>query len=286
MDILVIGGTGTVGSAVTSLLKAGGASVTVLTRSPERAAQLPDGIGSVQGDLQDPDTIRSIFQGRDGVFLLNAVSPTEAQEGLMSVIGMQQSGVGRVVYLSVHNVDQAPHLPHFGMKIPVEEAIKKSGIPYTILRPNNFYQNDYWYKDVMLEYGVYPQPLGDVGLSRVDTRDIAEAAATALLTGDHDGETYNLIGPDAHTGESTAAVWSDALGKDIAYGGHDMDAWEAQTLQYMPASLVFDFRYMYEFFQTAGLKATDEDIARQTALLGHAPRSFEDFAKEAAASWA
>ena len=285
MDILVIGGTGTVGSLVVSNLQAAGASVTVLTRSPERAGELPEGVGSVHGNLQEPDTVRSIFNGRDGVFLLNAVSPTEAQEGLMSVIGMTEAGVGRVVYLSVHNVDHAPHLPHFGMKIPVEDAIRKSGLPYTILRPNNFFQNDYWFQQAMLEYGVYPQPIGDVGLSRVDVRDIAEAAAATLTSGDHDGETYNLVGPSAHTGASTAAVWSDALGKTIAYGGHDMDAWEAQSLQYMPASLVFDFRYMYEFFQREGLKATDEDIARQTALLGHPPRSFEDFAKETAAAW-
>lgn len=284
MDILVTGGTGTVGSGVVSGLQAAGASVTVLTRSAEKA-QLPEGVGVVEGNLQEPDTVRSVFNGRDGVFLVNTVSPTEAQEGLMSVIGMTEAGVGRVVYLSVHNVDQAPHLPHFGMKIPVEEAIRKSGIPFTILRPNNFFQNDYWLRDPILEYGVYPQPLGDVGLSRVDVRDIAEAACIALTSGDHDGQTYNLVGPSAHTGESTAAVWSEALGKAIAYGGHDMDAWEAQTLQYMPASLVFDFRYMFEFFQREGLKATDEDIARLTALLGHPPRSFEDFARETAAQW-
>ena len=63
-------------------------------------------------------------------------------------------------------VDRAPHLPHFGAKLPIEAAIKASGIAYTIVRPNNFYQNDYWYKDAMLQYGVYPQPLGGVGLSR------------------------------------------------------------------------------------------------------------------------
>ncbi|NNM33629.1 MAG: NmrA family NAD(P)-binding protein, partial [Gemmatimonadetes bacterium] len=200
MDILVTGGTGTVGSGVVSGLQAAGASVTVLTRSAEKA-KLPEGVGVVEGNLQEPDTVRSVFNGRDGVFLINTVSPTEAQEGLMSVIGMKEAGVGRVVYLSVHNVDHAPHLPHFGMKIPVEDAIRKSGIPFTILRPNNFFQNDHWLRDPILEYGVYPQPLGDVGLSRVDVRDIAEAACIALTSGDHDGQTYNLVGPSAHTGE-------------------------------------------------------------------------------------
>ncbi|MDH3223524.1 MAG: NmrA family NAD(P)-binding protein [Gemmatimonadota bacterium] len=285
MNILVLGGTGTVGSAVVAALVDRGASVTVLSRSPERTAQLPSGVGAVHGDLQAPKTIRSIFKGRDAVFLLNTVSPTEAQEGLMSVIGITEADVGRVVYLSVHQADQAPHLPHFGMKLPVEAAIRKSGIPYTILRPNSFIQNDLWFKDAMLQYGVYPQPIGNVGLSRVDVRDIAEAAAIALTEDGHEGATYNLVGPAAHTGESTARGWSEALGREVAYGGDDLDAWEAQMLQYMPAALVFDFRHMYDFFQRQGLEATEDDIARQTRLLGHGPRSFEDFARETAATW-
>ena len=71
---------------------------------------------------------------------------------------MRFASVKRLVYVSVQNADVAAWLPHFGGKLGVEEAVKKSGIPSTILRPNNFYQNDYWFKDVMLQHGVYPQP--------------------------------------------------------------------------------------------------------------------------------
>ena len=94
------------------------------------------------GDLLDPATVRSAFAGMDGVFLLNAVSATECHEGLMAVNGARMAGVKKVVYLSVHGVDKAPHLPHFGAKLPVEAALKASGLPFTILRPNNFFQND------------------------------------------------------------------------------------------------------------------------------------------------
>jgi uncharacterized protein YbjT (DUF2867 family) len=203
----------------------------------------------------------------------------------MALNGAMMSGVRRLVYMSVHDVEKAPYLPHFGAKLPIETVVKSSGIPYTILRPNNFYQNDYRFKDAMHQYGVYPQPLGGAGVSRVDVRDIAEAAAIALTTGGHEGQTYNLVGPEAHTGQSTAAVWSRVLAKPIAYGGDDLDAWEKQSLQYLPAWMVFDFRMMYAFFQKNGLKAAPADIDRQTRLLGHPPRRFEDFAKETAAAW-
>lgn len=286
MKVLVLGGTGTVGSQVVrELVSRGGVEVSVLTRDPQKTKVLPSGVRAIKGDLLDPATVRSVFSGIDGVFLLNAVSATEAHEGLMAVNGVRIGRVKKVVYLSIHDVDRAVHLPHFGAKIPIEQALKESGISCTILRANNFFQNDYWYKDVLLGYGVYPQPIGDVGISRVDVRDIAEVAALALTTDGHGGKTYNLVGPAAQTGRSTAQVWSRVLGKPITYGGDDLDAWERQSLQYLPAWMVFDFREMYVFFQQRGLKATPADVDRLTKVLGHPPRTFEAFAEETAKAW-
>ena len=285
MKALVLGGTGTVGSQVARELLARQADVSVLTRSPDKASKLPTGARAVVGDLLDPAAVRSAFRGMDALFLLTALSTSETHEGLMAVNGARLGGVKRIVFLSVHHVDRAPHLPHFGAKLPIETAIEASGIPFTILRPNNFYQNDYWYQDALLKYGVYPQPIGGVGLSRVDVRDIAEAAAIAMTTGSLDGRTLNLVGPAAWTGTGTAELWSKALGKTIAYGGEDMDAWEKQTQQFYPAWGAFDFRLMYEFFQREGLKATAAEIEALTKVLGHAPRRYEDFVRETAEVW-
>jgi uncharacterized protein YbjT (DUF2867 family) len=273
MKVLVIGGTGTVGSQVVLKLLALNVNVQVLTRNPADAAALPAGAQALTGDLLDPGTLRSIFRGQDGVFMLTPFS--------LSLM----SDVSHLVYMSVHDLERAPHLPHFGAKLPIETVIKSAGMPYTILRPNNFYQNDYAFKDALLHYGVYPQPIGDLGVSRVDVRDIAEAAAITLTTSGHAGQTYNLVGPDAHTGQSSATAWSQALGKPIVYGGNDLDAWEQQTLAYLPSWIVFDLRLMYAFMQKEGYKATPADIERQTQLLGHAPRRFIDFARETAATW-
>ena len=283
MKILVTGGTGTVGSQVVQELLKRKADVSVLTRDAKKP--LPAGAKAVEGNLLDVTSVRQVFKGVDAVFLLNPVSQTETSEALMAVTSMRLAGVKRVVYVSVHDVHLAPWLPHFGSKIGVEEALKKSGMEYTILRPNNFYQNDYWFKDVLLQYSIYPQPIGSAGLSRVDTRDIGEAAAIALTEGGHGREIYDLVGPDVVTGESTAKTWASVLGKPITYAGDDLDAWEAVQVNYLPHWMVFDFREMYAYFQQQGLKATPEAITRQTRLLGHAPRSFEAFAAETAAAW-
>jgi uncharacterized protein YbjT (DUF2867 family) len=256
-----------------------------LTRDRAKAAGLPPGVRTVEGNLQKPETVRRIFNNVDAVFLLNPVSQTEGHEALLALCGMKVSGVSRLVYLSVQHADVAAYLPHFGSKAGVEEGIRRSGIAFTILRPNNFFQNDYWFKDVILQAGIYPQPLGSAGVSRVDVRDIAEAAAETLVNAGHEGQIYELVGPEAVTGASTTQVWSRVLGREIKYAGDDLDAWEQQQLQYLPDWMVFDFRMMYEHFQKHGLKASDEAIKRQTQLLGHAPRSFEVFAEETAAMW-
>src|SRR6185295_7160135 len=142
------------------------------------------------------------------------------------------------------------------------------GIAWTILRPNSFLQNDLWFRDAMLGPGIYPQPLGDVGLSRVDVRDIAEAAAVALTASGHEGRTYDLVGPRPWTGAETAAVWSRALGRPVAYAGNDLDTWEIQLLKFRPAWMVFDIKLMYAYFQKNGWKGEEADVERVTRLIG------------------
>ncbi|NOT33071.1 MAG: NmrA family NAD(P)-binding protein [Candidatus Eisenbacteria bacterium] len=285
MKYLVLGATGTVGSQVARELMKQGATVRVLTRNPEKAAALGPNVETVKGNLLDPASLEGLFKGVDGAFLLNAVGSTECQEGLMAVSAAITQKLARIVYLSVQHADRASYLPHFGSKIGVEHAIERSGIPFTILRPSNFHQNDQWFKDVMLQYGVYPQPLGGTGVSRVDVRDIGEAAAIALTQNGHQGKTYDLVGPRGMTGIETASIWSKALGREIRYGGDDLDAWEKANAPYLSAPMLYDFRLMYLHFQTRGLLATADEVATLTRVLGHAPRDFESFADETAKAW-
>jgi uncharacterized protein YbjT (DUF2867 family) len=285
MKVLVIGGTGTVGSQVVQGLLAKGVDVGIHTRDAAKAKAAFPKATIHTGDLVEPATVRSIFKGCDAMYLCQHTVPTETHEGLMCIDGAMLNSVKRVVYLSVHRVDEAPHLPHFGCKLGIEEACKRSGMEWAIIRPNNFHQNDYWFKDALFQYNVYPQPLGSKGLHRVDVRDVAEASVIALTQSGHNGQVYDLVGPTAVTGPQCAELWGKALGKTINYGGEDMDAWEKMNSQWFPAFLAFDWRLMYEFFQKEGLLATPQSIERLTKLLGHAPRSYEAFVNETAQMW-
>jgi uncharacterized protein YbjT (DUF2867 family) len=286
MRHLILGGTGNVGGAVVNeLLARGEKNVRILTRSPEKAAKLPKGATAVVGDLADPATYQNVFQDFDTLFLLNVVSPSELQEGLAAVNEARRAKAKRIVYLSIHDTEKGIAVPHFATKVAVEAAIKDTGIAYTMIRPNNFYENDYWFKDALLQYGVYPQPIGEIGLSRVGVPDIAEACVNALTRPGHENKSYAIVGPEVLSGQACAKYWSDALGRTIKYGGNDMDAWEKQMSAYMPAWGVYDFRLMYEMFQAKGLKATDAQMKECETIVGHAPRSYQEFVKKTAAAW-
>ena len=285
MRHLVLGGTGTVGSIVVRGLLERGETVRVLTRSADRAKDLPKGAEAVLGDLTDPGTYEKVFSGYDNLFLLTANGPTDLMEGLAAVNEAKRTKAKRVVHLSIHDVEKCPEAPHFASKIAIEQALKALGVPHTILRPNNFYQNDHWFKDAILQYGVYPQPIGNVGISRVDTRDIGEAAVRALTEDGHLGKTYALVGPDAVTGNSCAADFAKALGKPVAYGGDDLAAWAKSMAPYMPAWAVYDYALMYAMFQAKGLKATPAQLGETRTILGREPRTFSDFVKETTAAW-
>jgi uncharacterized protein YbjT (DUF2867 family) len=280
--ILVIGGTGTVGALVVRELQARNVQVRVLTRDPAKA--LPKGVARAVGDLLDPDTIRSAFQGVDAVYMVNPSGPSEAHEGLNAIVGAKAAGVGRFVYQSVFGADD-PSVPIVASKTIIETSLKASGMRYVILRPNNFYQNDLWYRDPLIQYGIYPQPLGSVGIARVDVRDIAEAGAIALTSLEADSQTYNLVGPQNLTAVDVAAIWSKVLGRPIAAAKESLDEWEAATGKFMPPRIAYDLRLLFDLFHKSGFKASSTDISRQTQLLGHAPRDFTSFAEECDRAW-
>jgi uncharacterized protein YbjT (DUF2867 family) len=283
MKVLVIGGTGTVGSAVVAALEASGHEPRVMSRSVPKAGRLPAGTVHVVGDLSQPATLPAAFAGTDGVFLLVAMSQTETVQGLAGVEAAQIAGAERIVYLSVVMPPGAEAVPHVASKIPIERAVQASGIPWTILRPNNFFQNDVWFRDAITTYGVYPQPIGPRGLNRVDVRDIAEAAANAFTRGV--GGIVPLNGPRGLTGDDTARVYSEILKRPVRYGGDDLEAWEKQASMMFPPWMVHDLRVMYDYFIRKGAHASGTDFAAQERLLGRAPRSFEAFVGELAREW-
>jgi uncharacterized protein YbjT (DUF2867 family) len=283
MKILAIGGTGSVGSEVVRELKKRDADVRILVRKPNTPA--PEGVEVAIGDLLDPVSVQQALAGVDKLYLLNAVTPDELTQGLIAYDLAKKLKLKHVVYHSVFRVERFKDVPHFASKFAIESAMREFDVPFTIIRPNYFFQNDASLKDALMKTGLYPMPLGLVGISAVDTRDIAEAAAISLMSEDHYGKTYNLNGPEVLSGPKLASIWSGLLGKEVRYAGDDMDAFEEQMRKRAPSWSSFDIRMMYQGYLERGFVAEIGDVKTLTELLGHAPRRYENFAKETLLTW-
>jgi uncharacterized protein YbjT (DUF2867 family) len=283
MKILVIGGTGHVGSEVVNELKKRDADVRVLVRKAD-GKSMP-GVEMVLGDLLDPASIEKAMKDVDKLYLLNAVTPDELTQGLIAYDLAKKLKLSHVVYHSVFRVEHFKDVPHFASKFSIESAIREFDVPFTVIRPNYFFQNDASFRDLLTNKSVYPNPLGLVGISAVDIRDIAEAAAISLMSDEHFGKTYNVNGPAVLSGPRAASIWSKVLGREIKYAGDNLDIFEEQMRKHAPAWAAFDMRMMFQGYLERGFVAEHDDAASLTKLLGHAPRAYEDFANETVRDW-
>ena len=175
------------------------------------------------------------------------------------------------------------NVPHFAGKFGVERMIERMGFSATILRPAYFMQNDLTIKDAITGYGVYPMPVGAKGLAMVDTADIAEVAAIELIRRDQAPgklpvEIINLVGPDTLTGVDAATIWTEVLGRPVAYGGDDPSGFERNMATFMPKWMAYEMRLMAERYVSDGMIPEAGDRERLTGILGRPLHTYRDFA--------
>nr|WP_320167316.1 NmrA/HSCARG family protein [uncultured Methylophaga sp.] len=283
MTILVTGASGRVGQHVVKQLIKRDANVRVLTREPA-TANFPDGVDVVKGDLLDIEALRHAFDGVTTLFLLNAVTGDEFTQALITLNMAREAGVHHVVYLSVFNADKSVNVPHFAVKYGAERMLEHMGFSATILRPAYFIDNDLMIKDVILNHGIYPMPVGSKGLAMIDVRDIAEVAAIELIRRDKAEDnlpitSINLVGPDTLTGADLASIWSDVLKRPVNYAGDDTSQFEQNMATFMPKWTAYDMRLMAERFISDGMIPQDGDVERLTQILGRPLHSYRDFAQ-------
>jgi uncharacterized protein YbjT (DUF2867 family) len=285
MSILVTGATGAIGSLIVERLAQSGADVKALVRQPGKV-RFPTGVEEVVGDLTDVPSIRAALSSVRTLFLLNAVTPDELTQALITLNLAREAGIERVVYLSVIHADKYTNVPHFTGKHTVERMIESLDVSATILRPAYFMQNERTVQQAIEEYGVYPMPIGSAGVAMIDTRDIADIAATELVRRDRAQAalprvTLDLVGPDVLTGASAAKTWSDTLGREVTYAGDDVAAFETQMASFSPAWLAYDMRLMMAGIQRFGMQGEPRAVERLQEILGRPLRTYADFVREA-----
>lgn len=280
MRILITSGTGTIATELINNLLQAKLKPVIMSHNHKKLENLPAGVEGVFGDMTQPDTWEHVFDNIDKLCLITPAMLDEGKMGEAFAKKARDKKVDHIVFLGIHKVFTAPQIPHFESKIRIKNYLQSADKPYTVIEANNFFQNDSWFLPMAKSSGQYLQPIGDVGLNRVDVRDISLAMTNALLNESHNFKSYSLVGPEALTGKKTAQILSSALNRDVVYPSDCKTKWEEFIGPHIPQWLLEDWKLMYDHFISQGLKADSLDLSNQEKIIGRAPRRYEDFMRE------
>jgi uncharacterized protein YbjT (DUF2867 family) len=268
-----MGATGNVGRPLVRALAEAGEKVTAVSRGSSDAA-LPEGVRHRQADLTAPESLRPVLDGADVLFLHDGgggAHPFSPQD-ILDVA--KAGGVGRIVLLSSQGVATRPQSSsHGGVGRAREEAVRRSGLDWTILRPGGFHSNAYAWAESVRALRTVAAPFGDVGLPILDPADIAEVAAAALREDGHTGRFYELTGPALSTPRQRAEAIRDALGEPVRFIEQTRDEAREQMLRFMPEPVV-ETTLAILGEPTPAEQRISPDVEQ---VLGRAPRSFADW---------
>ncbi|MGW7367044.1 NAD(P)H-binding protein [Streptomyces sp. NPDC054841] len=273
--IVVTGATGNVGRPLIASLASAGEQVTAVSRRP-LSSEAPQGVRHHQADLADPESLRPGLDGAEALFILLA-GPLLVSGGSPSKLldVAASSGVQRVVLLSSQIVGTRPEVLSHGRLRAFEEAVRESGLDWTMLRPGGFASNAFaWAESVRAERTVVA-PFGDIALPVVDPADIADVAAVTLREHGHAGRTYELTGPAPISPRGQAETLGDALGTPVQFAELTREQARSHMLQFMPETVV-----------DGTLDILGEPLATEQRvspgveqLLGRPPRTFGEWAE-------
>src|SRR5918995_2840878 len=217
--ILVTGPTGNVGSAVLGNLGTTGVNLRALAHDESKAQSLKDrGVEVVVGDFLEPETLIPALQGVSTVLLITPIHPEQVTQASNVIKAAKESGNDpRIVRLSVHQASHEAPARNSRQHAEIEDELRSSGLPYTLLRPQSYMQNTLMTARTVSSEGRIYQPFGDGRLGMIDARDIGEVAAKVLTEEGHEGKVYTLTGPAAISFYDVAQALSEVLGKEVGY---------------------------------------------------------------------
>jgi uncharacterized protein YbjT (DUF2867 family) len=267
--ILVTGATGNVGGELVSALAAAGQPVRALTRSAGQG-RFPAGTAEVAGDLNDPASLRPALEGADGLFLLPGYAD---MPGVLAEA--RRAGVRRVVQLSGMSAGSGDTSNAITAYMTAsEQAARDSGLAWTILRPAMFMSGAFDWVPQLRAGDLVRGPFGQVRAAVTDPADIAAVAAVALTTPGHEGQVYEVSGPQPLTAGDRVTILGQALGRCLRFEALSDEEARTEMSAAMPAKYVDAF---FDFYVSGSL---DESKVLPTVqdLTGRPPRTFSQWA--------
>lgn len=215
MNVLVVGGTGFIGTKLCGELAERGHDVTAMSSSPDARGNLA-GVGTVAGDVTDYDSIEPAFEGRDAVINLVALSPLLRPDGgnrkhfeihlqgTQNVVRAAKAhGVSKILQMSALGADSGGETAYIQAKGQAELAVESSGLDYVIVRPSVVFGDGGEFLPMTKKLAPQPTaPLpggGDTKFQPIWVGDLVPLLADAVEDDAHDGQIYEIGGPQVLT---------------------------------------------------------------------------------------
>jgi len=276
IKVLVTGATGNTGSLLVPALLRAGVDVRILVRDEAKAKPLKDlGAEVVLGDLDKPETILPAVKNVDKIYLLTWNGETQLQQAINVIDAAKKSGNPHIVRHSMWGSENSRIIKQ-GYKI--EEILKESGLPWTILKPTFYMQNTMMAAQTISSDGVIYWDMKDGKLGMIDVRDIADAAFAVITGKGHEGKEYILTGPEAISFNDVAKIFSNVLDTEIKYVSVPGEAaLQSMVGMGLPEWIAKGYVELSEGFSENFANSTTRNVE---ILTGHPSRSFEQFASD------
>lgn len=271
--ILVTGATGAIGRHLIRHLVAAGAPVRAFVRDPAKGQEL--GCEFVVGDFDRPDSVAAALAGVDRLFLNTSASPALVRQQTGAIDAARAAGVRQIVKVSVQDAAPGAGLAR-GWHGEIEEHLKRSGVPWAVLRPGGFMQNFLADAPDIAEGGQFFGAYRDGAVAYIDSRDIAESAAALLTRPIGDNQTFVLTGPEGLTHDAIAERFTATLGRQIRYVDLTPEEMAGRLINRygLPASMATEAVETMTYLASGAWGTPTTAVAD---LTGRAPRAFQDF---------
>ncbi|MFE1628263.1 SDR family oxidoreductase [Brevibacillus reuszeri] len=281
--IVIMGATGTIGSALVQCLLDRGVSVRAVSRDPEKLQkQFGDASRSnaefVRADASDHESMRQAFAGASQLFLVISNSPNqiELETSIIRIAG--ETGIDHIVKISSPVFDPKSPVSVAGWHMEIEKVLSTSGMLATVLRPYAFMQNLLRFAPTISAHNVFCGSMGDTACNFVDCRDIADVAAEVLTNREKAGHVYTLTGSEIFSYPQIANKLSTLLEHPIDYINMDSEVLRRDLIEFgqMPPWLA-DHVVEIQAMSVALPEKPTGDVER---VLGRAPRTLDAFLLE------
>ena len=275
--IVVTGATGNAGSEVVRALTARGGRVRAFVRDPGKARhKLGENVELAVGDFADPRSVRAALEGADALLLSCADDPRRVGWEMAAIDTAVAAGVRRIVKLSAATAEPGSPVAFWDWHGQVEGHLRACGAGWDILRSGWYMSNLLAAASRVAAEGRLYAPAGEARIAMIDPRDVGEAAAAALTSPGHEGQTYLLTGPRAITYAEVAAALSAATGSRVEFVDVPGDAaYQAMIHDGMPGFVAEQIVAMFGRLRQGAAAQVSPAVEM---LTGRAPRDFASFA--------